>query len=124
MTTSTNEHGPRPRLRAAIIGLGLDGPFHPVRILRSQEFLVVGGSDSTRDDMLETMQRLEGELERIGRDLGDVEPEELAEIAWRIDWPELEEIAMRMALGLEKQGQTFQTATAQELTVLASPNNC
>ncbi len=120
MTTSTNEQDPRPRLKAAIIGLGLDGPFQPVRILRSQELMVVGGSDSTRSDMLETMLRLEGELERIGRGLGDVEPEELAEIAWRIDWPELEEIAVRMALGLAEKGQSFQTATAQELTLLAS----
>ena len=118
---STNGHGPRPRLRASIIGLGLDGPLRPVRILQSQEFLVIGGSESTRAEMLETMLRLESELERIGRDLGDVEPMELAEIAWRIDWPELEEIAVRMANALEQQGRTFHTATPEELTLLAGP---
>jgi hypothetical protein len=71
--------------------------------------------------MLETMLRLEGELERIGRELGDVEPAELAEIAWRIDWPELEEIAVRMARALERQGRSFQSATPEELTLLAGP---
>ncbi len=66
--------------------------------------------------MLETMLRLESELERLGRDLGDVHPDELAEIAWRIDSPELHQIALQMSEGLERSGRSFQDSTAEELT--------
>jgi hypothetical protein len=84
-------HGQRRR-RATIIGLGLDGLGTPHRIITGQDCLVLGGSEQTHADILETMLRLEVELERIGQPLGEVAPDELAEIAWRIDSPELQEI--------------------------------
>ena len=37
--------------------------------------------------MLETMLRLESELERLGQGLADITPDQLPEIAWRIDSP-------------------------------------
>ncbi len=104
MTTHSQAQGGTRRLRATIIGLGLDGQVQgPHRIINGEECLTVGGSAETHADLLETMLRLEGELERIGRTLGEVEPAELADIAWRIDSPELHEIAMRIDAGPEGQ---------------------
>ena len=112
--------GPR-RLRAAVIGFGLDGPDSPHRLSTGDDCLLVGGSAETHAEMLETMLRLSSELERIGQRLSDVPPAELAEIAWRIDSPELHEIAMRMEEGLERQGRTFEDSSAEELTRLSAP---
>ena len=53
--------------------------------------------------MLETMLRLESELDRLGRGLADVNPTELADIAWRIDSPELHAIALRLKRALERR---------------------
>ena len=118
---TTHSQGGTRRLRATIIGLGLDGQDQgPHRIINGEDCLTVGGSDQTHADMLETMLMLEGELERIGRTLGEVEPAELADIAWRIDSPELHEIAMRIDAGLKASGRTFGETSAEELTDLAA----
>jgi hypothetical protein len=118
MTTQT-PGGPR-RLRAAIIGLGLDGPLRPHRIITGEECLLIGGSEKTHQSLLETILRLESELDRLGTTLGDLEPAELAELAWRIDSPELAAVALRLEEGLQKRGRTFRESTAEELTELAS----
>ena len=41
--------------------------------------------------------------------------------AWRIDSPELHEIAVRMKTGIESQGRDFHDLSAEELTDLSSP---
>jgi hypothetical protein len=115
--TKQPEGGPR-RLRAAIIGFGLDGDDHPYRLSTGEQCLLVGGSAETHAEMLETMLRLESELERCGLRLDEVNPTALAEIAWRIDSPELHEIALRLKDGLESQGRAFEDLTAEELTDL------
>jgi hypothetical protein len=120
MTGSTPARSAPRKLRAAIIGLGLDGPLRPVRILQGEECFLIGGSEQTRTEMMETMLRLESELERIDRRLGDLDPAELADIARRIDSPELEQIANRLALGLAEQGRSFSDSTPEELTALAT----
>ena len=117
MTTQPGGEGPR-RLRAAIIGFGLDGNEPPNRLSHGDHCLLVGGSAETHAEMLETALRLESELDRRGQDLADVTPAELAEIAWRIDSPELHEIAVRLKNGLERQGRAFQDLSAEELTDL------
>ncbi len=109
------EAGPR-RLRAAIIGFGLDGADNHQRLSTGDQCILVGGSAETHAEMLETMLRLESELERLGQALGDVTPDELAEIAWRIDSPELHQIAVRLGGELERQGRSFHDSTAEELT--------
>src|SRR6478752_4598765 len=117
MTTHT-PGGPR-RLRATIIGLGLDGQDDgPHRLISGDDCLMVGGSAETQAEMLETMLRLESELERLGRNLGEIDPSELAEIAWRIDSPELHEIALRIEAGLKAQGRSFAESSPEELTEL------
>ncbi len=119
MTTQT-QGGPR-RFKATIIALGLDGQVDgPHRIITGDDCLMVGGSAETHADLLETMLRLESELERIGRPLSEIEPAELADIAWRIDSPELHEIALRIEAGLLERGQSFGDSSAQELTEMAA----
>src|SRR5438045_9649230 len=110
--TMTTQPGGRPRrLRAAIIGLGLDSSDDQQRLSTGEQCLLVGGSAETHAEMLETMLRLESELDRRGRRLDEVNPTELAEIAWRIDSPELHEIALALKAGLDRQGRAFEDLT-------------
>ena len=109
------EAGPR-RLRAAIIGFGLDGNDDPQRLSTGEECLLVGGSAETHAEMLEIMLRLESELERLNQNLADVTPDQLAEIAWRIDSPELHQIALHLDQELHRHGRTFHDSSAEELT--------
>ncbi len=116
--TTTADRGTR-RLRAKIIGVGLDGESGLHRVLKGKECLVFGGSEETHADLLETMLRLDLELERMGQDLGEVHPDELADLAWRIDLPELEVIARQLQMGLQHADRSFDESTAQELTDMA-----
>jgi hypothetical protein len=112
----------RPRrIRAALIGLGLDCYDEHNRLTRGDQSLVFGGSAETHDALRETVLRMELELDRQGRRLGDLGPLELAELAWRIDSPELHEIALRLEAGLEQQGRAFEELSAEELTALLAP---
>jgi len=120
MKTQPDGGGPR-RLRAAIIGFGFDSDDSEQRLSTGETCLLVGGSAETHAEMLETILRLESELDRLGQDLADVTPNELADIAWRIDSPELHEIALRLQEGLESQGRAFHELTAEELTNLSAP---
>jgi hypothetical protein len=122
MTMKTQPDGGEPRrLRAAIIGFGLDSQDSQQRLSTGATCVLVGGSAETHAEMLETVLRLETELDRRGQDLADVTPAELAEIAWRIDSPELHEIAVRLKTGLKDQGRDFHELSAEELTDLSSP---
>src|SRR5258708_2647521 len=104
MTMTKHPDGRPRRLRAAIIGFGLDGDDDQQRLSTGDQCLLVGGSAETHAEMLETMLRLESELDRRGCGLSDVDPTELAEIAWRIDSPELHEIALRLQSELQRLG--------------------
>ena len=117
MTTQPADGGTR-RLQAAIIGFGLDGDDSPHRLSRGEHCLLVGGSAETHAEMLETVLRLEAELDRRRQKLADVTPTELVEIAWRIDSPELHEIALRLKSGLERHGRAFHDLSAEQLTDL------
>ena len=81
----------------------------------------MGGSAETHAEMLEILLRLESELDRRGQRLGEVSPSDLAEIAWRIDSPELHQIAMRLWDGLDRSGRQFEDLSAEELTELSAP---
>lgn len=109
----------RPRrIRAALIGIGLDSSDGFQRLTRSGNSLVLGGSPETHDELRETVLRMELELDRQGRRLGDLNPLQLAELAWRIDSPELHRIAMQLEAGLEEQGRAFEELSAEELGAL------
>jgi hypothetical protein len=112
----------RPRrIRAALIGLGLDSPDQQQRLTRSRQSLVLGGSAETHAELRETVLRMELELDRQGQRLGDLNPLELAELAWRIDSPELHAIALQLEAGLEEQGRAFEELSPEELTALGAP---
>ena len=117
--TMTQQTSARPRrIRAALIGLGLDSFDDQKRLTRSDQSLVFGGSAETHAQLRETVLRMELELDRQGQQLGDLDPLELAELAWRIDLPELHAIALRLEDQLARQGRTFQELSAEELTAL------
>ncbi len=90
------------------------------RITTGDTCVLLGGSAETHAEMLETVLRLESEIERIGRPLEEVSPIELAEIAWRIDSPELHRIALRLHDGLLRRGRGFRESTAEELSELSA----
>ncbi len=115
---TTQPDGRPRRLRAAIIGFGLDGHDNHQRLSTGDQCLLVGGSAETHAEMLETMLRLESELDRRGQALAEVNPTELADIAWRIDSPELHAIALRLKSELERLGRAFEDLTAEELSAL------
>jgi len=121
MTMTTQPSGGPRKLKAAIIGFGLDGMDSHQRLSTGEECLLVGGSAETHAEMLETMLRLESELERLGVRLAEVSPIEMAEIAWRIDSPELHMIALRLQESLDDAGRNFEDLTADELTELSAP---
>ena len=123
--TLMQQSSPRPRrLRAALIGLGLDNVDDQNRLTRGDQSLIFGGSAETHAELRETALRMEHELDRQGLDLGDLDPAQLAELAAMIDSPELREIALRLQAGLERDGRAFEELTAEELTALSAPSGC
>jgi hypothetical protein len=115
------QSSPRPRrLRAALIGFGLDSGDDEQRLTRGNQTLIFGGSAETHAELRATALKMEQELNRRGQDLGELDPTELADLAATIDSPELHEIALRLQEGLERQGRAFEDLTAEELTVLSS----
>jgi hypothetical protein len=110
------------RLRAALIGFGLDNGDDQQRLTRGDQTLIFGGSAQTHAELRETALKMEQELDRRGQRLGDLGPAELAELATTIDSPELHEIALRLKQGLEQQGRAFEDLTADELTALSAPS--
>ena len=118
------QSSPRPRrLRAAFIGFGLDSGDDEQRLTRGDQTLIFGGSAETHAELQETALRMERELNRLGQDLGELDPQALADLAATIESPELHEIAMRLQQGLERQGRAFEDLTAEELTALTGPND-
>jgi hypothetical protein len=121
--TLTQQSSPRPRrLRAALIGLGLDNVDDQNRLTRGDQSLIVGGSAETHAELWETALRMELVLDRDGLQLGDLDPSQLAELAVMIDSPELREIAQRLQEGLERDGRAFEELTPEELTELSAPS--
>ena len=119
MTTHAAGPKPRRRLRAVLVGLGDDDAEAPRRIINGEQCLVLGGSEQAHAELLETMLRLEAELERRGKGLGEVSPADLADIAWRIDSPELHQIALRLHHELGRRGLSFHETSPEELTEIA-----
>jgi hypothetical protein len=119
--TLMQQSSPRPRrLRAALIGFGFDNADDQNRLTRGDQSLIFGGSAETHAEMQETASRMEQHLDEEGRQLGDLDPAELIELATIIGSPELREIALRLQAGLEQQGRAFEDMTAEELTALSA----
>jgi len=70
---------PTDARKAALLGLGLDGDGQ-VRITRGENFLLLGGSQTTHEEMQDTAVRFNTELEKRGKRLDDIDSDEFFEI--------------------------------------------
>jgi hypothetical protein len=70
----------RPRHKAIMLGLGLDSDGHK-RITTGPNFALFGGSRETHEVMTEKAIKINEKLAAKGKDLGQVCPEEFADIA-------------------------------------------
>ena len=66
--------------KAHLLGIGLDNTDGHKRITTAEEFSLVGGSAETHDRMTETVMKTFEELKTRGKQLKEVQPEELTEI--------------------------------------------
>jgi hypothetical protein len=89
-------------------------------MITGEDYLLIGGSPETHAELVQTALRLDSELERLGRRLGELTPNQLAEVAWRIDSPALWAAALRLETALERTGRAFHELTAAELTELTA----
>ena len=69
------------RKKAKILGLGLDNDDGHVRITRSKNFHLLGGSQETHEDMQEKCIKFDEELLTRGKQLESLERDEFLDIA-------------------------------------------
>lgn len=65
---------------AALLGIGLDNQDEETRLTRGENYLLVGGSSQTHEIMQETAVRVNEQLEKKGKRLADLEPEEFRDV--------------------------------------------
>jgi hypothetical protein len=63
-----------------LLGLGLDNQDGHKRVTIGEQFAILGGSAETHETMTETVVKTFEELKHRGKDLREVDREELAEI--------------------------------------------
>ena len=66
---------------AWLLGLGLDNQDGHTRITRGEQFFLLGGSRQTHEQMQEKAIRFNEELDKHGKRLEEVSPDELRQIA-------------------------------------------
>ena len=74
----------KPTRKALLLGLGLDNDDGHARVTTGKNFHLVGGSEDTHSYMQEKAIKLNEELERRKKQLEDVPPKELLDIAEKI----------------------------------------
>lgn len=72
-----------PKRSAALLGVGFDNEDGHKRITTGEQFAILGGSEETHGRMTETVVKTFEELKQRGKQLQQVEAEELAEILHR-----------------------------------------
>ena len=77
MTKKRQKHS---KVRAGIVGLGLDNKDGHKRITEGEQFLLVGGSEETHERMTETVVKTFEELKRRDLHLENVEADQLKDI--------------------------------------------
>ncbi|MHC4202890.1 MAG: hypothetical protein ACYSU0_23105 [Planctomycetota bacterium] len=68
-----------------LLGLGLDGGDGHFRITKGPNFHLFGGSEPTHERMQHTCMRFNEELQRRGKAINEVSPEEAREIIREIE---------------------------------------
>ena len=71
---------PKKSKDAALIGVGLDNQDEETRLTKGENYLLVGGSKQTHEIMQETAVRVNEQLEKKGKRLADLEPEEFRDV--------------------------------------------
>ena len=69
--------------KAALLGLGLDSDGHK-RITKGDNFLLVGGTKDTHEEMTEKAIKINEKLKARGKRLEEVSPTEFADIAHEV----------------------------------------
>lgn len=72
--------GSRKATLTGILGLGLDGGDGQIRITRTEEMTLLGGSEETHDRMQETAIRFSESLEKRGKRLREISAREAADL--------------------------------------------
>jgi hypothetical protein len=76
---SHRENEPKRQI-VGLVGIGLDGKDGHHRITRSDQFLLVGGSEATHEHMQDTAVRFEESLRKSGKCLQDTPAEKVVEM--------------------------------------------
>ena len=71
---------PKEQSQSHLLGLGLDWEDGHVRITKSEDFSILGGSEETHENMTETVCKTFENLQQRKKRLDDVEPQELADL--------------------------------------------
>ena len=81
MSDKRNRKGKKPEPEVVgFLGIGLDDAEGHRRITTGDHFVLVGGSESTHDRMIDTAVQVSEELHRQGKQLADATPEELRDL--------------------------------------------
>jgi hypothetical protein len=81
MPAKKNGKGKRPKARVTgVLGVGLDATDGHKRITRTEEMVLVGGSQETHERMQETAIKFSEELGKAGKKLPDLTPKQAAEM--------------------------------------------
>ncbi len=73
----------KPKRKAALLGLGLDSDGHK-RVTKGDNFLLVGGSQNTHEQMTEQALKINEKLKARGKQLETVSHEEFSDIAQEV----------------------------------------
>ncbi len=63
-----------------LLGVGFDADDGHVRITKGDKYDVLMGSDESHEYLTELISKIEDELKRRNLELGDIDPDELADI--------------------------------------------
>jgi len=72
---------PAKPARAVLLGIGLDGHDGHKRVTTGKNFALIGGSQSTHEEMTEKVIKVNEHLSRKGKELHEVSREEFEDIA-------------------------------------------
>jgi len=83
------------RRKVKILGLGLDNDDGHVRVTRSENFYLLGGSEETHKGMQEKCIKFDEELRTRGKELASLERHEFLDLAAQCDMNVLDAIGDR-----------------------------
>jgi hypothetical protein len=64
------------------LGIGLDNKDGTQRLTRSEHFFLLGGSQETHERMQDTVIRFDEALDRTGKPLGEIPPDEAIDLLY------------------------------------------